>query len=201
MARDKFDIYVIGVGGQGIGLMSEVLMRGVDHAGRPVRAVDTHGLAQRGGIVISHVRVGAGAHSALVQEGAADLVVALERHEALRGLNSHCRDGGTLIYYDAEWQPLRVRLRKEPAVTFVTISPECALRGVTAIPVFRADLPDPRMQNVAVLGEIARRRLVPGVEPAHYEQALADLLDGSTLEKNLKLFQRVVAAAAGSSGA
>jgi indolepyruvate ferredoxin oxidoreductase beta subunit len=185
----KFDIYVIGVGGQGIGLLSEVLMRAADHAGHPARAVDTHGLAQRGGTVISHVRLGAGAHAPLIQAGQADLVVALERHEALRGLYSHARDGGALIYYDAVWQPARVRLQQEASVTPEVIDAECSRRGVALFRVLRPDLPDARMQNVAVLGEIAHRRLMPGVEPAHFEAALGDLLDGSILEKNLTLFR------------
>lgn len=186
---DKFDIYVIGVGGQGIGLLSEVLLRAADHAGWPARAVDTHGLAQRGGTVVSHVRLGAGAHAPLVPAGSADLVVALERHEALRALNSHARAGGALVYYDAVWQPARVRLGLEPALDAEMLAAECSRRGVALTRVFRADLPDARMQNVAVLGEIARRRLVPGVAPADFEMALSDLLDGRMLETNLALFR------------
>ncbi|MCU0237509.1 MAG: 2-oxoacid:acceptor oxidoreductase family protein, partial [Acidobacteria bacterium] len=53
MKPERFDIFVIGVGGQGIGLLSETLVRAADHAGMPVKGVDTHGLAQRGGIVAS----------------------------------------------------------------------------------------------------------------------------------------------------
>ncbi len=188
-SEDKFDIYVIGVGGQGIGLLSEVLLRAADHAGWPARAVDTHGLAQRGGTVISHVRLGAGAHAPLVPAGSADLVVALERHEALRALNSHARAGGALVYYDAVWQPARVRLGLEPALDAEMLAAECSRRGVALTRVFRADLPDARMQNVAVLGEIARRRLLPGVAPADFETALSDLLDGRMLETNLALFR------------
>ena len=116
MKREKFDIFVIGVGGQGIGLLSEALIRAADHAGKTVRGVDTHGLAQRGGMVASHVRIGAGAHSPLVMAGQAEMVVALERHEALRGMNLYLQDGGTLVYYDAVWQPLDVRLKKQAQV-------------------------------------------------------------------------------------
>ena len=52
------NIYLIGVGGQGIGLLSEVLIRAADHAGFGVTGVDTHGLAQRGGIVVSQIKIG-----------------------------------------------------------------------------------------------------------------------------------------------
>ena len=88
---DNFNIYLTGVGGQGIGLLSEILIRAADHAGHRVKGVDTHGLAQRGGIVVSRIRIGDRVHTPLIPAGEADLVIALERHEALRGLNDKCR--------------------------------------------------------------------------------------------------------------
>ena len=192
MNKGKFDIYIIGVGGQGVGLLSETLIRAADHAGLPVKGVDTHGLAQRGGMVVSHVRIGAGANSPLVMPGMADMVVALERHEALRGMNLYLADGGTLVYYDTVWQPLNVRLKKEPMVEDAVIAKECQARNIREIRVFRSGLEDPRMQNVAVLGEICRRDLVPGVNAGHVEAALDDLLAGPVLEKNLALLRKVM---------
>ncbi|MBW2538534.1 MAG: 2-oxoacid:acceptor oxidoreductase family protein, partial [Deltaproteobacteria bacterium] len=53
---NSFNVYMTGVGGQGIGLLSEILLRAADHAGHTVKGVDTHGLAQRGGIVVSSLR-------------------------------------------------------------------------------------------------------------------------------------------------
>jgi indolepyruvate ferredoxin oxidoreductase beta subunit len=192
MKREKFDIFVIGVGGQGIGLLSETLIRAADHAGKTVRGVDTHGLAQRGGMVASHVRIGAGAHSPLVMAGQAEMVVALERHEALRGMNLYLKDGGTLVYYDAVWQPLDVRLKRQTAVSAAAISAECRERDIREVRVFQTGLADPRMQNVAVLAEICRLELIPGVQARHVERALNDLLAGPILEKNLALFGRIV---------
>ena len=55
---NAFNVYMTGVGGQGIGLLSEILLRAADHAGHTVKGVDTHGLAQRGGIVVSSLRFG-----------------------------------------------------------------------------------------------------------------------------------------------
>ncbi|HUU04233.1 MAG TPA: 2-oxoacid:acceptor oxidoreductase family protein [Patescibacteria group bacterium] len=194
MKQEKFDIFVIGVGGQGIGLLSETLIRAADYAGKRVRGVDTHGLAQRGGMVASHVRIGANAHSPLVMAGQAEMVVALERHEALRGMNLFLKDGGTLVYYDAVWQPLNVRLKKEAAVTAASISAECRARDIREVRVFQTGLADPRMQNVAVLAEICRLNLIPGLEAGHVEAALNDLLAGPVLEKNLALFRKIVQA-------
>ncbi len=183
----NFNIYLIGVGGQGIGLLSEVIIRACDYAGYHVRGVDTHGLAQRGGTVISHIRIGQGVYSPLIQTHMADLVVALERNEALRGLNEYLKDGGTLVYYDALWQPLSTRLGKSKKLEGQVVSEACNLRNIREIKVFREDLDDSRMQNVAVISEMAKLQLIPAVDRAHYEGALKDLMDGKVLEKNLHI--------------
>jgi len=186
---ESFNIYLCGVGGQGIGLLSEIILRAADHAGFAAKAVDTHGLAQRGGIVISHIRIGAAVHSPLIPEGAADLVVALERHEALRAMHTALRDGGTVAYYDTALQPLPVRLGTAPEVSNDDIEQAAAPRGIKIVPVLRPDIADPRMQNIAVLSAVSRKGLVPGVQAEHYEQAMDDLLRGAALEGNLQLFR------------
>ena len=189
---NTFNIYLIGVGGQGIGLLSEILIRAADHAGFPVRGVDTHGLAQRGGTVSSHVRIGEGIHSSLIRHNHADLVIALERNEALRGMNDFLKDGGTLLYYDTEWQPLNVRLKKEKPMKVEKISKECKRREISEIRIENVKLDDPRMQNTVVLSHIAANGIVPGIKIRDYENAMSDLMSGSTLEKNLKLFRSMI---------
>ena len=187
----EFNIYLTGVGGQGIGLLSEVLLRSADHAGLPVIGVDTHGLAQRGGVVVSHLRLGDGAHSPLVGAHQADLVVALERHEALRGADGYLKAGGTLVYYDTVWQPMAVRLDEAAEGSRETVAAACRLRGCHCIAVFAADLPDVRMQNVAVLADLAAHGRLPGVAPNHFRRAMDDLLAGRMLADNLNLFDRL----------
>ena len=187
----SFNIYMTGVGGQGIGLLSEVLLRGADHAGLRVKSVDTHGLAQRGGIVVSHLRLGDGVHSPLVSAGSADLVVAMERHEALRGMGEYLKTGGALVYYDTVWQPLDVRLGTSAEVTAEAIETACAGGNVRLMKVFEPDLPDTRMQNMVILAVMAADGILPGVQPAHYRAAMEDLMAGTMLEKNMALFERV----------
>lgn len=184
-----FNMYLCGVGGQGIGLLCEILLRAADHAGHVAKAVDTHGLAQRGGIVISHIRLGANAHNPLIPERGADLVVALERHEALRAMQTALKDGGSLVYYDTVLQPLPVRLGTAAEASREDISQAASSRNITAFPVLEQDLPDPRMQNIAVLAAICRHDLLPGVNAGHFEQAMDDLLQGKALENNLHLFR------------
>ena len=185
----KLDLYLTGVGGQGIGMLSEVLIRAADHAGLAAKGVDTHGLAQRGGVVVSYLRIGNHAHSPLIEPGKADLVVALERHEALRGMQTMLKDAGALIYYNTVWQPLNVRRQKAQEVSTDTILQSAQARGITVYEVACVSLPDQRMQNMALLGGISQQELIEGVTTEHYIAAMEDLMQGAMLEANLDVFQ------------
>ncbi|MFZ5950537.1 MAG: 2-oxoacid:acceptor oxidoreductase family protein [Candidatus Rifleibacteriota bacterium] len=190
----NFNIYLCGVGGQGIGLISEIMLRAADRAGMNAIGVDTHGLAQRGGIVASQIRIGDQVHSPLVAPKTADLVISLERTEAIRGAAEYLKADGTLIYFDARWQPLPVRLGKTREITIDDVKNFCGQNSFKMIRISSEDLPDPRMQNIALLAGICRNNLVDGVEARHYEEAMNDLMSGSMLENNLKLFRAALSA-------
>jgi indolepyruvate ferredoxin oxidoreductase beta subunit len=186
---DSFNVYLAGVGGQGIGLLSEMILRAADHSGQKVKGVDTHGLAQRGGIVVSQIRMGERVFTPLIPEGQADLVVALERHEALRAMVQFAKTGGVLVYYNSVWQPLGVRLGEATEVCAADIKAQCRQSRIGLKEVFDPRLEDVRMQNVVILAHIAQGALIPGISRQHYLQAMQDLMDGSILAKNKALFE------------
>ncbi|MBS3811493.1 MAG: 2-oxoacid:acceptor oxidoreductase family protein [Halanaerobiales bacterium] len=190
--KDRLNIYIIGVGGQGIGLLSEVLIRAADYAGLNLRGVDTHGLAQRGGTVQSHLRLGEGIHSPLIQKNKADLVISLERTEALRGINNYLKQEGTIIYYNTSWQTLDVRLRNTKEVQAKDIIKAAQKKEAELIEVYKDDLKEIRMQNIVVLGEIAKRKIVPQIRRRDYLKALDDLMEGEKLENNVSLFKTIL---------
>ena len=183
----KMNITLLGVGGQGIGLLSETLLRAFDHAGLSVKGVDTHGLAQRGGSVVSHLRIGFPNGNPLVEEGKADLLMALERTEALRGMEIWLRDGGKCFYYDANWQSLPVRLGKSPEITEEDLQREAQKRKIALTRIYHHDLPDPRMQNMVLLGRAVREGALGKLEKKHVKRALEDLLGGALLNQNIAL--------------
>jgi indolepyruvate ferredoxin oxidoreductase, beta subunit len=188
---DSFNVYLAGVGGQGIGLLSEMILRSADHAGFRVKGVDTHGLAQRGGKVVSQIRMGRNVFTPLIPAGQADLVVALERHEALRALVQYAKAGGFLIYYDTVWQPLAVRLGESPQVSVAEIQAQCRQSRVGHHQVCEADLEDAHMQNTAVLAHIAKRGLIPGISGRHYLSSMEDLMTADLLARNRALFEKI----------
>ena len=90
------NIILCGVGGQGTVLASKLLASAAMRRGLPVKTAETIGMAQRGGSVFSHVRLGEGASSPFVARGKADLIIAFEPAEALRQL-PYLREGGAMV--------------------------------------------------------------------------------------------------------
>lgn len=80
------NLFLCGVGGQGILLASEVISSACVKSGFDVKQSEVHGMAQRGGSVISHIRFGKKVYSPLIEPGDADIVVSFEMLEALRYL-------------------------------------------------------------------------------------------------------------------
>ena len=91
------NIMIVGVGGQGVIMVSKVLAALCQMQGLQVKQSEVHGMAKRGGIVFSHVRFGKEVWSPTIPHGDADILVALEWAEGLRWLD-HCKPGsGTFI--------------------------------------------------------------------------------------------------------
>ena len=186
----SFNIYMCGVGGQGIGMLAEVLSRACLDAGHKIMGCDTHGLAQRGGIVVSHLRIGVEARTPRVPDGNADLVIALERLEALRAADAMLASGGTVIYYDTIYQPIHVRMGKTNYPEADALEEKVKTRGGKVERVQLDGIEDPRMQNVALLGRLAATGVVEGVSAQIIEQALRDALPVKALAANLAVFEQ-----------
>ncbi len=185
-----FNVYICGVGGQGIGVLAAALSTAAEAAGHEVRGCDTHGLAQRHGSVSSHLRLGGDALTPRVPEGQADIVLALERLEGLRGALYALKPGGTLLYYDTVYQPVTVRtgLRAYPSAE--KVEAQVAELGGKTARVSVEGISDPRMQNAALLGRLAALGLAPGFTRETLRSALADTLGGRALEANLAVFDK-----------
>ena len=91
------DILICGVGGQGTVLASKIIAAAASAEGSAVHSAETIGMAQRGGSVTSHVRIGSMAHSPLIPFGNADLLLAFEPAEAIRNLKYMRNDGVAIV--------------------------------------------------------------------------------------------------------
>ncbi len=94
---DVTSVLIVGVGGQGVIMVSKVLATLCQEHGLEVKQSEVHGMAKRGGAVFSHVRFGRHVHSPVIPAGEADVLVALEWAEGLRWLHFLDPEKGTFI--------------------------------------------------------------------------------------------------------
>ncbi len=104
------DILICGVGGQGTVLASKIISAAAMEEGNPVHSAETIGMAQRGGSVTSHVRIGGEAYSPLIPYGGADMLLAFEPGEAVRNLR-YLRKDGIAVVNTAAVKPVTESLR------------------------------------------------------------------------------------------
>lgn len=107
MKRNAFNIVICGVGGQGIILASNVLCHTAFIEGFDVKKSEVHGMAQRGGSVITHVRIGDKIYSPLIEQGNSDVILAFEKLEAMRYIH-YLKKNGTAIVNDHKILPMSV---------------------------------------------------------------------------------------------
>lgn len=101
------NIMIVGVGGQGTLLTSRILGGLAIEGGYDVKLSEVHGMAQRGGSVVTFVRYGEEVAEPIVEEGQADVIIAFERLEALR-YSHFLKEGGALILNDWRIDPMPV---------------------------------------------------------------------------------------------
>jgi indolepyruvate ferredoxin oxidoreductase beta subunit len=109
MKKEISNILMVGVGGQGIVLASDILGDVAIASGMDVKKTDTLGMAQRGGSVVSHVRIADKVYSPLIREGEADLLLSFEKLEAIRW-GGFLRQGGFAIVNNFTIPPQSVKL-------------------------------------------------------------------------------------------
>jgi len=108
----KLDVLVTGVGGQGVVLASDIIGETALAAGFDVKKTDTLGMAQRGGSVVSHIRLAEKVYSPLIREGEVDVLLSFEKLEAARW-SHYLRLDAVAIINDYEQPPLSVSLGQD----------------------------------------------------------------------------------------
>jgi indolepyruvate ferredoxin oxidoreductase beta subunit len=117
----QYDIYLVGVGGQGVLTIGDLIAEAALEMGLPVNVYPTKGMAQRGGSVTVQVRLGREVVGPQIPEGKADLVIAVERSEALKAVR-YVRPGGDFLLYGHVWEPTKVMLGKAEYPTLEQVS-------------------------------------------------------------------------------
>ena len=101
------NIMIVGVGGQGTLLTSRIIGKTALEQGLDVKISEVHGMAQRGGSVVTFVRFGEKVYEPVVEEGQADVIIAFERLEALR-YSHFLKKDGVIVVNDCRIDPMTV---------------------------------------------------------------------------------------------
>jgi indolepyruvate ferredoxin oxidoreductase beta subunit len=187
---DTVNIVLCGLGGQGILFMTKVLAETSLSKGSRILGAETHGMAQRGGSVVSHLRIG-NAESSLVRTDGADVVLALEENEGYRNL-AFLREGARL-YVNAD----AGRFPREDVKGYLDkrkVSYHAAPAGEMAM-----ELGAPMSTNVALLGFYSAFEEIPANQ-SELRATIERITPERFLELNLRVFDAGYNAASNNNG-
>lgn len=183
----KLDLLITGVGGQGAILASDIIGKAAVISGLPIRAAETHGMAQRGGSVVNHIRLGSDLGSMIPKKGA-DIMLALEPMEAVRYLD-FLKDGGVIIVNTQPIIPVTVTsgLAKYPDVQEIleTLSEKYLVKAFNADEL-AYEAGSRLAMNVAMVGAVSGYLPVP--KEALLE-SIKSLVPQKTIEINVRAFE------------
>ncbi|HXE49923.1 MAG TPA: 2-oxoacid:acceptor oxidoreductase family protein [Ramlibacter sp.] len=192
-AHKVMNVLIVGVGGQGVIMVSKALAWLAQSRGLDVKQSEVHGMAKRGGSVFSHVRFGPRVWSPIIPEGEADILVALEWAEAMRWLPYLKRGTGILLCDTKRIVPpfaclnrqagAPLRYSRETPEQVKAHVPEGYAMDATGI---AEGLGNERASNVVLLGALSAALDFQGEE---WEQAIAQFVPKKTIGVNLEAFR------------
>jgi len=165
---------IAGVGGQGTVLASKLIAAAAIKKGFDVRTTETIGMAQRGGSVFGHVRIGENIFSPIIPLGRADALIGFEPAETVRQLPFLRKDGSVIVYNSGNMDMLQYLKENVQKLTVIEE------RRMTAHSV--------KTLNVFLLGAAVQSGLLP-FDAEILKEVLREMLPERFLEMNLKAFE------------
>ncbi len=183
---NSYNILIVGIGGQGTILASNILGEACLIEGRHVKGAETHGMAQRGGSVESHIRID-GVFGPLIAPGTADLLISFDLLEALR-YSHYVKKGGKMVVNRHLVLPTSVFTQNLPAQTKDEIIEALTTHSLCLLDADKMadDAGSPLSQNVVMLG--AASPSIP-LKPESLLDAVRCLVPKKTIDINVKAFE------------
>lgn len=181
------NILLIGVGGQGTILTSKILSVGLVELGFDVKMSEIHGMSQRGGSVTTQIRYGDKVYSPNISEGEADIMVAFEKSEALRGL-CYLKKGGTIVVDEREIYSLPIMIGTMTYPDGIIESLKQTVDHVLVLEATRiaTELGNVRAQNIVLLGSLVAYL---GLEGIDWKELVGKMVPPKVKELNQKAFE------------
>jgi indolepyruvate ferredoxin oxidoreductase beta subunit len=189
MSDTQYSILIVGVGGQGVLLASELISHTAMRAGLDVKKSEVHGMSQRGGAVSSHVRMGSKVYSPTIEYGQADFLLAFEQAEGLRCLDWMKRDGLAIVS-TTKLIPAIVTASK--TFTYPDDAIDQMKKKTNNVIAVEADqmaleLGNPRLVNTILLGVLSGHLPFPQEQ---WSETMQAKMKAKLVEINLRAFQR-----------
>ncbi|HHS12821.1 MAG TPA: indolepyruvate oxidoreductase subunit beta [bacterium] len=182
------NILIVGVGGQGVLLASELLSAVAVEAGLDAKKSEVHGMAQRGGVVSSHVRIGEKVYSPLIPKGEADVILAFEEAEALRW-SFFLKPKGTMVVNQYKLVPPIASMKgfdypQDPVKSIQTKIDRTVLVDAEQI---ARELGNIRLVNTILLGVVSR---FLDIDEAVWKKVIRERVPKGTETLNIEAFSR-----------
>ncbi len=186
MEKNVKNILIVGVGGQGTLLTSRILADVVVDMGYEATVSEIHGMAQRGGSVVTQVRYGEKVESPIIERGEADIILAFEKIEAARYLD-FIKPDGMVIVNQARIDPLPVLSGKVKYPDDITDQIEQCIPNTIRIDATKVaeQCGNLKVANVVIVGTLAA---AIGLPAEKVEAAVRRRVPPKALELNLKAF-------------
>lgn len=183
----NLNIMIVGVGGQGTLLTSRIIGKTALYNGCDVKLSEVHGMAQRGGSVVTFVRIGEKINEPVVEEGDADVLIAFERLEAMRYAHFLKKDG-VLIVNDCRIDPMTVVIgaKQYPENIIEDLKKEHKVYVIDGGKI-AAELGNNKVLNSVVLGLSAK---LIGFQKEDWIKIIEKTVPQKTIELNEKAFIR-----------
>ncbi|MEK7658417.1 MAG: indolepyruvate oxidoreductase subunit beta [Patescibacteria group bacterium] len=197
MTNKNFNLIISGVGGQGLITLLKIITESALIDGHDVKSSELHGLSQRGGSVLAHIRFGAKIYSPMVSEGKADLIMSLELLEGLRYLGFGNKETNVLI--NRYSLPVLGGLKEEEILkslsrlqgnrgSTTSSGPDKNLYLVEASKICKEKLQKEVISALYLLGYAVYKKLIPLKEESVLK-AIEKLIPEKYLELNKKAFK------------
>ncbi len=184
---NTLSIMLVGVGGQGTLLASRVLGTVALKMGYDVKVSEVHGMSQRGGSVVTYVKMGEKIYSPLIEKGEADVILAFEKLEALRWMG-YLKEGGRMIVNEQKLNPMPVIIGKAKYPENITGTLKEKLENVSAINALKLAKESGSIKavNIVLIGLMAASTEI-GKDV--WLDAMKEVIPQKLLDINIKAFE------------
>ncbi len=184
---NNLQIMIVGVGGQGTLLASRVLGNVALKQNLDVKVSEVHGMSQRGGSVVTYVKLGSKVYSPLIEKGEADVILAFERLEAIRWAD-YLKNDGTIIINEQRIDPMPVIIGKAKYPDGIITALQEKLKSIVTVDALKIakECGNLKVVNIVLIGLLAKSTDIP---KDVWLGSIREVVPAKALEVNLKAFE------------